>query len=607
MLDRDQQDVRTWLRASGAPPEALANGQGAPVSVRFPAILHFFLQMLSILFLCLRMGFSQQVENNHEAVEVVRGTVVNKLTHDPISRALVHSLDNRFATLTDGEGHFEFKVSKKDSQRNDSSGTFVFQSQSFSAGPNLLAARKPGFLDDPVSREVPVSAGVDATIFLIPEAIIQGRVSVSSAELSRSITLQLFKRQINDGRPHWIGRGTEHTNANGEFRFAELGPGEYKIMTLEQLDSDPQTVVAGGLLYGFPPSCFPGVPDFQSGPAIQLAVGQTFEAGMTLTRQPYFPVRIPAANVDPLSGMNISVLAQGHPGPGYSLGYNPSTHRIEGLLPSGTYLIQANVFGTNQVSGMMSITVAGREVDGPMLALASTTPIPVHVKEEFTSTNQPVSRTWNDGKRSYSLHGPRAYLQIYLESVEDFSPGGGGALRPPTSPEDQTLEITNAVPGRYWVHVDSSRGYPASITAGDVDLRQDPLFVSTGANAPIEITMRDDGATIEGTVAGRNLAAPVKNVSLREPQVAPRVWVYCLPLSGSTGRFQQFAPSREGKFTSPAMAPGAYRVLAFDGPQPELPYREAEAMRAYDTLGQVVNLVAGQTVHLELEPIASGE
>jgi len=612
MLERRQQDMRSRLRASGTLAETLVSRQNVVLPVRYSVSLASIAICL-LWLVCVGATFAEQLESNPETAEVVRGTVVNRLTHDPVGRALVYSPDNRFATLTDSEGHFEFHVPKPESPGQDNSDVLVFQRRRFnSGGPYQLRVRKPGFLDDPASMDVPVSPGVDNTIFLDPEAIIQGRVSVSGTEPSNRITLQLFKREVHNGRSHWIGRLTARTNSSGEFRFAELGPAEYKLMTLEQLDNDPETVAPGRPRYGFPPSSFPGAPDFQSGTTIQLAIGQTLDASMTVARKPYFPVRIPVAGVEPESGMNVSVLAQGHLGPGYSLGYNSSQHRIEGLLPNGTYLIQARAFGPHQASGMATITVAGRELEGPILAMATTLSIPVHVKEEFTSTdqNEPglLTPTYSDGKHTYRPHGPRAYLQIYLEAVDDFASAGGGGLRPPTSPEDQTLEITNAFPGRYWVHVGSSRGYPASVTAGDVDLRVDPLVVSASGNSPIEITMRDDGARVEGTVPAASQAAPAAAGSPTQPvQLTRLAWIYCLPVPGGTGRFQEFPTSPDGRFSSPVMAPGAYRLLALKGPRTELAYGDSEAMRAYGALGRVVNLTAGQILHLDLELISTVE
>ena len=41
---------------------------------------------------------------------VLKGIVINSVTRAPVSRALVHSLDNRFATLTDDQGRFVFRI-----------------------------------------------------------------------------------------------------------------------------------------------------------------------------------------------------------------------------------------------------------------------------------------------------------------------------------------------------------------------------------------------------------------------------------------------------------------------------------------------------------------
>jgi hypothetical protein len=55
------------------------------------------------------------------------------------------------------------------------------------------------------------------------------------------------------------------------------------------------------------------------------------------------------------------------------------------------------------------------------------------------------------------------------------------------------------------------------------------------------------------------------------------------------------------------MTPGAYRVLAFANQQPNLPYRDADGMRAYESKGQVVHLSAGQKTSVQLQLISSIE
>ena len=62
---------------------------------------------LSCLFLTSQI-FAQSSQTDTTETTSVRGTVVNSVTREGIGRALVASPDNRFATLTDSEGHLEF-------------------------------------------------------------------------------------------------------------------------------------------------------------------------------------------------------------------------------------------------------------------------------------------------------------------------------------------------------------------------------------------------------------------------------------------------------------------------------------------------------------------
>jgi hypothetical protein len=527
------------------------------------------------------------------------------VTHTPVSRALVYSPDNRFAMLTDGDGHFEFALPKAGI---GNTGMTSFEGQprqvwsvAGAGGPFWLMARKPGFLDDPFdNRQVQASAGGDLTIPLMPEAVIKGRVVVSEADPASEIPVQLLSRQVREGIPRWVQANTVLADSNGEFRFAELLPGVYKLGTNELMDNDPAITVPGGQVYGIPPVFYPGVSDFASAGTIQLAAGQTVQVDLPVTRQPYYPVRIPLANTDASAGMNINVSAQGHRGPGYSLGYNAEEHRIEGLLPNGHYLVEATSYGQNASAGAVNIAVAGTAMDGPVLTFHRGSSIDVHVDEEFNSKEKVGPATWTVGGRSFQMRGPRVYLQVRVESEDDLEGQGGASLRPPSGPNDDSMVIENLSPGRYRLRLDTSRGYVASATMGGVDLLHEPLVVGPGSTTPIEIKMRDDNAEMDGTVTGMtgdSSAGPV-----------PSAYVYCVPLRDSPGQFREVVVSgSDDKFRLEGMAPGAYRVLAFKNPQPHLPYGDAEAMQAYDAKGQPVQLSPGQKTNVQVQLISSSE
>jgi len=565
---------------------------------------------LMFLFASSHPVVAQELQPEAAQTETIQGTVLNDVTDEGIGRALVYSPDNRFATLTDGQGHFEFTVPKP--KQSDNNGAFVFGPRRaivMRGGQTLysLSARKPGFLEDPTSN-AQAASGTDITIRLIPEAMIKGRVMASESEGASDIHVQLFARQVQDGMPRWVHSQVTTANSNGEFRFADLMPGTYKIMTQELLDTDPVVTAPRAQIYGFPPVCFPGVPDFASGAPIRLDAGQTFQADIPLARQPYFRVQIPVMNSAGSNGLNVFVEAQSHPGPGYSLGYNPETQKIEGLLPRGNYRVEATGFGPTTGSGSVNLAVAGESGDAPPLALVPGLQIPVNVREEFTSNNWQGAASFSEGGRSYTLrNGPRAYLNVSLMPADDFAEHGSASLRPPMSRSDNRLVVDGVEPGRYWVRVNTSRGYIASAIAGSVDLLHEPLTISAGSHTQIDITMRDDLAKVEVTVArlhNSNLGSSVVSSSRPQPFV-PSAFVYWVPLSDSSGEFTQSIMSSEGP-SSMDFAPGTYRVLAFERPQNSLPYRDAEAMRTYETQGQVVHLSGGQTQHVELHVIPGG-
>jgi len=196
-------------------------------------------------------GQGLQPDNGQRSV---RGIVVNAVTHEPIGRALVYSPDNRFAMLTDSEGHFEFTLPKVDSQSEPSFGEIQPQrvwSTGNAGGIPGLIARKPGFLDDPSGgSQVETSPGSERTISLMPEALIKGRVILSATDAAIGVNVQIFSRQVQDGIPRWIPGISVPANSNGEFRFAELLPGSYKLVTHELMDNDPAATIPGGQLYG---------------------------------------------------------------------------------------------------------------------------------------------------------------------------------------------------------------------------------------------------------------------------------------------------------------------------------------------------------------------
>jgi len=360
-----------------------------------------FLQILVLVILPIAVtaGGQRASAQVQDKTETIRGTVFNSVTHAPIPRALVSSPDNRFATMTDDEGQFEFTFPRA-SEGGDNEPAINPNR------PTILLARKPGFLAEREFNAIDLSSNrtdKDLTLSLVPEATLVGRVTLPSSEPPDTIFLQVYRHQVMDGMARWVPAGGTQSRSDGEFRFAELPAGTYKVLTRELLDRDPLTFDPQGQLYGYPPAYFQNAPDFASAATIEVAAGATVTASLSLTRQPYYRVHLPVTNVAPDTGLNINVFAAGRRGPGFSLGYNGRDQAIEGMLPNGTYTVEAFSFGERSVTGMLTITVHGNAVQGPPVVLVPNASINVDVKEEFSSDDRSGAITFNDGGRPITL------------------------------------------------------------------------------------------------------------------------------------------------------------------------------------------------------------
>ncbi len=421
----------------------------------FPAVLRcclrrsllvLWLAALFIIFTApLQPAHSQDAQNPNPSSNSVRGTVINSVTREPVARALVSTGDNRFAAFTDDQGRFEFQIPPIESNSNSPPDGLAFYNIS-----GQLMARKPGFLNSGMSSSVPQNAvGDDITIALVPESLIVGQVNLPSSNQSDRITVQIYKRQVRDGRAFWAPAANATTRSNGEFRIANLMAGTYKIFTNELMDRDPITFDPRGQLYGYPPTYYPTAGDFASAAAFTLEAGKTFQVELSPVLQPYYPVRIAITNFQAQGGIDVSVALQGHKGPGYSLGYKGEA--IEGMLPNGIYTVEATLQqGQQTATGNVNITVKDAPLTHASMSVLPNGSIPVNIADERSG-----ERSGTFFKQGTFTREQKA--EVFLQPADDFDSGGFASLRPPRKPNDNDLVLENVRPGRYWLKVSPPR------------------------------------------------------------------------------------------------------------------------------------------------------
>ena len=383
------------------------------------------------------------------------------------------------------------------------------------------------------------------------------------------------------------------TWSDGEFRFSELRAGTYKLVSHEQIDRDPFTFNPGGPFFGYVPVFYPSAPDFSAARPIQLAAGATFQANVTPVRREYYSVKIPVGNEPAGQPISIHVYPLAHPGPGYSLGYNFTEELIEGMLPEGNYTLEADARGQPGSTGILNFSVAGAPYEGTPLSLIPNTSLTVKVTEEFKSAqgaaNQGASKS-ADG--SSNTVAPRNLnVQVTLAPMDEFGSGERGASQQHEGDPENTLVIPNVRPGRYRVRAETGAGFVASILCRGTDLMHEALVVGLGGvSSPIEVTLRDDGAEVDGKAEG-----------------ATQDYVYFLPVGESSGQYRATTSNPDESFTVAQLPPGSYLVLAFDSAQADLAYTNQEVLKNFESQGQIIHVTAGQKEHLRLKVITRGD
>src|SRR5262249_47425747 len=136
------------------------------------------------------------------------------------------------------------------------------------------------------------------------------------------------------------------------------------------------------------------------------------------------------------------------------------------------------------------------------------------------------------------------------------------------------------------------------LTLGGVDLLHTSFQVEAGtALPPIEVHLRDDGASIEGTVDSTSPIVSSFSIVNGRGTVPT---VYFFPSPDSTGQFRMAWIETSGTFQQQQLAPGTYRVLALDHQDAELQYASDEDLSQYDSRMRTIEVAAGQKLKLQL-------
>jgi hypothetical protein len=422
---------------------------------------------------------------------------------------------------------------------------------------------------------------------IVPAAVLTGHLSPESGDLPANTSVMLEAKVVFGGIANW-GFLTAQVDSHGDFRFAHLPPGDFKLVAPAYVPQNPPKTLPASVP-GFRPSYYPNAASFDSAAVIHLGPGESAYASLTYRNANFYNVTIPVTGLADNRAFYAALLPDG---PGLALSHAGNT--AQGYLPSGSYDVQLRSDEVSTARNQFPITsvasvhlqVDNKPVRTDPVALHPAFEVPVEVRAEFNNTPPPQDN-------------PQHATPMVWVSLQ---PVGNIGMQPITQnlPNGESV-VRNLYEGTFRVEISSAvAGYVASATSGTTDLLREPLRVLPGSPPrPIEVTLRDDAASIDARLAPA--AGYLPQASNDQP-----VYVICVPLDRPEAQAFNYTITRDD-FSIPNLAPGSYLILATHQQlnQPAQPglvidYRNEEAIPSLIPKGVTVTLSPNQKADLEV-------
>jgi len=473
---------------------------------------------------------------------------------------------------------------------SDAQGRFTFENLPF--GKYTVQANREGYFTWPAGLALPFPVAtltVDSlqtqrlSIELVPGATIAGRITDPQGNPLAGVKVSAASLQYDAGRRAFsAGSVPKTTDDRGDYRVFWLPPGEYYVRA-EYGNADADLARR---------SYYPGALDSTSAVSLTIRGGETLE-GMNFA--------LPKANSIKISG-HVSFRDAPWPSGGLvrtfyllprdgrptelfpaeflntirpvvGLVLADFTIEVRGLAPGAYDLAPFYLDGNTFYTGRTRIDIGDTDLEN----------VTAYVGPNIEVTGRVTVKGEGSGEK-------RRPLQIQLRSRDVPVPLTGRTGTAVFAP-DGTFSIRDVVEGRYQLYVGASPGtipgdlYISAIRQGGVDLQDEGSVEVRPGVQPIEITLSSGAGTIEGSAENALGGVPARADVVLVPHVSRRQNVMY---------YDRTTIDDKGRFTFSGIAPGEYKVFAFeqlaDGAE-----QNPEFIARYETLGQSVMVNSSTT------------
>jgi len=475
----------------------------------------------------------------------IEGAVLNSATAQPMARAWVmlraeFGKQSTATSITDAQGRFAFA--------------------GLSGGEYWIEARRDNFLRDGGNR-VSLAAGEaknDFVLKLTPLGVIAGHVRTEEGDPVPDLAITLMEYEYRQGGRQLVNKNSATTNDLGEYRFYGLLPGKYFIKTA--------THATLGVDVIYPVTYFPGATDPSGAAPLALGAGEELagnDFALRLTRTARIRGRVIAPEAAERVNVSLTSNLGGVPLANTSPRDPQGSFEMYSVTP-GAYTLSATAnLGGSMYTARRDIQVGAVDVDGIELRLAAPLDVSGTLYIEGSASIRP------------------SQVSIGL------GPNGARVK------DDGTFTFKGVAPDMYHPTFSGLGNlFVKAIRCGNTDVTENGLDLTAGVGCSLAVYLSANGAQIEGSV------------QVDDAHAAKAGPVTLVPVgTNRTDLFRSVWSDDVGHFKFEGVAPGSYRLYAWESVDPNAVRYDPDYVRPFESQGRNVRVAEGAHESITLKRI----
>lgn len=486
----------------------------------------------------------------------VEGVVINAVSKELIRRAEVSlmPMDRQPNMAMIGPGG----IPGTRKATSDAEGKFVITD--VEPGRYSIMSQKSGFINGRAGSRGNMFGGSAATITvspgqtvtgakaeMMPQSIISGRVLDEEGEPLQNIMVQILRSQNMRGRKQMIPTGGGQTNDRGEFRIANLPPGQVILsISPPRFGNGPTGSTNEKSTTAYVQTYYPGATEVAQAAKIDVTAGAElsgFDLKLLKGRVSRIRGKVLDSAGQPMKNYFVQVMPKES---GFFMGFMMNnfvrqpdgSFELGGIQPgSYTLMVQGQMIpgaGPGPALNYREPLEVGTEnIDNLIIRV----PPPIKLEGQISVKGDPPA---NFDKQSIRI-------QLSDESGRSFGP-----MAQQTIKEDGSFVLENVMPGKYRISAfGGGEGvYLDSVVYGNQEVTGKDVEIADAA--PVKVIFAVGGGSVTGSVMQNGTPAPGVSVLLLSTDTTKRD----MPFT-RTGMTDQ-----NGNYSMKNLTPGDYLVLA---------------------------------------------